>query len=590
MRRPRISIVTSPLVSPTRPPPAAAPSPSSDRRSPKHSRPHHAAGRGQFDVSVVMTTHGEAAATDTTLASLCDQIPGWELVMRTAGSPETGGGEPWLLFVDAGDTLHPAMLARVRDALAADPTLDAVHCAWTLVDEEHHPLSEERCDAEGDLFDLLACRPAFPSCACVVRRSAVEAAGGFDRSMGAAADWVLWQRIARRGARFGRIHDALVTRRADAHRGVSPAEEARAALRAIALGHRVDPGGDDSKRASHTTGRLARADAAEVSALCAAAARELATGGDPAALVALLPPGRRAIDADAAAAVLVHAAPLAVARPATTWATHWDAWREALDAFLHRLEQRIERPGAARGIAARMQRLVLPHLPASLPPAVPGTQLGIVEVAAPIEDIRVDGSTESVQLRVQLEGNVLGSIELAPLEGRVSAHAIRAAVAERWADHVLARYLARHPDERSLATALWARDHFLVARLADAVDRLAAGIRGPDDGRHRGPPRTMVVEAGRAVPTFTFGRRNIAAELRVAGRRAGAAEIVVGLLGVVSGRAVRVALCEASASALVRVVVRDLVLGAPLAGGDLLDERARAFDAASAARRASPKD
>ena len=536
-----------------------------------------------------MTTHGEAAATDTTLASLCEQIPGWELVMRAPDSPEIEGSQPWLLFVDAGDTLHAAMLARVRDALATDPSLDAVHGGWTLVDEEGDPLVEERCDAEADLFDVLARRPAFPSCACVVRRASVEAAGGFDRAMGAAADWVLWQRIARCGARFGRIRDALVTRRANADRGVSPADEATAALRAIALGHRADPGIRVAKNAPHTTGRLARADPAEVSALCAAAARELAAGGDAERLVTLLPAGRRSIDADAAAAAIVRAAPLALARPATWWATQWEERRESLDAFLRRLEQRVERPGAARAIAARMQRRVLPHLAATLPPSVDGTKLGIVEATAPIEDIRVDDSTETVQLRVELEGNVLGAIELAPIDGRVSSLAIRAAVAEAWAEHVLAHYLALHPEERSLATALWERGHPLVAGLADTIDRVAAGVRGPDDGRHRGQPRTMVVEAGHRVPTFIFGRRNIAAELRVAGRRAGSIEVVVGPLGVVSGRAVRAALCEASAPALARIVVRDLVLGAPMAGGRTLDERARAFEAASTTRRVSPK-
>jgi len=536
-----------------------------------------------------MTTHGDAAATDTTLASLCEQIPGWELVMRTAGAAEIEGSQPWLLFVDAGDTLQKSMLARIRDTLAADPSLDAVHCGWLLVDDEGEPLVEEQCDVESDLFDVLACRPAFPSCACVVRRACVEAAGGFDRSMGAAAEWVLWQRIARRGARFGRVRAALVTRRANADRGVSPADEVTTALRAIALGHRADAAVRLAKSAPYATGRTVRPDAAEVNALCASAAREIAAGGDAARLVALLAEGRRVIDADAAAAAIVRGVPLALGRPSSWWATQWEEGHEALDAFLERLEQRVKRTGAARAIAARMQRRVLPHLPATLPAAVSGTRLGIVEVTAPIEDIHVDDSIESVQLRVELEGSVLGAIELVPIDGRVSALAVRAALAEGWSEHLLARYLARHPRARSLATALWEADHPLVAWLADAIDRLAAGVRGPDDGRHRGPARAMVLEAGHRVPAFVFGRRNIAAELRVAGRRAGSVEVAVGALGVISGRAMRAAVCEASAPALARIVVRDLLLGAPMMGGLALDERARAFDGASTARRVSPK-
>jgi hypothetical protein len=181
-----------------------------------------------------------------------------------------------------------------------------------------------------------------------------------------------------------------------------------------------------------------------------------------------------------------------------------------------------------------------------------------------------------VQLRVELEGEVLGAIELEPIEGRVSAPAIRAAVAEQWSEHVLARYLARHPEARTLSTALWGRDNPVVARLADAIDRVAAGLRGSDDGRHRGPPRNVVVEVGHPVPGFTFGRRNIVAELRVAGRRAGSTEVVVGPLGVVTGRALRAALCAASEATLARIVVRDLVIGAPLVGGPPLHERSGA--------------
>ena len=539
------------------------------RTSPGRSRPGQ---HGSFPVSVVI--HGDAAATDTTLSSLVEQtVAGWELVLQTGGTPEIEGSQPWLLFLDAGDTLHPAMLARVRQLLAANPTVDAIHCGWSLVDEAGDSVLEEGCDADGDLFDLLACRPAFPSCACVVKRSVVEAVGGFDHVMGPAADWVLWQRIARRGARFGRVRDALVARRANADRGAAPAEEATAALRAIALGHGADPAARVPKGAAHSVGRIGSAGEAQVNALCVAAARDLALGGDASRLVDLLPHARCAIDPDAAAAEIVRAAPLALAQPPMWWGTRWEALRAPLGEFLGALEQRIERPGAARSIAARMQRLVLTHLPTPLPPAAAGTHLGVVDVAAPIQDVFVEASVETAQLRVQLERDVLGAIELTPIEGRISSHAIRAAVAEEWAYRVLTHYLARHPEAGTLATALWERDNSLLVLLADVVDQVAAGVRGSDDGRRRGPPRTMTVEAGQPLPPFIFGRSNIVAELRVAGRRAGSTEIVVGRLGVVSRRALRAALCEASGPALTRIVVRDLVLGAPLAGGPPLHER-----------------
>jgi hypothetical protein len=50
---------------------------------------------------------------------------------------------------------------------------------------------------------------AFPIHACIVRRVVVEEVGRFDPSLRTCEDWDLWQRIARLGARFGRIPDVL---------------------------------------------------------------------------------------------------------------------------------------------------------------------------------------------------------------------------------------------------------------------------------------------------------------------------------------------------------------------------------------------
>lgn len=65
------------------------------------------------------------------------------------------------------------------------------------------------------------------------------------------------------------------------------------------------------------------------------------------------------------------------------------------------------------------------------------------------------------------------------------------------------------------------------------------------------------------MPRFVFGTRNVVVELRVAGLVLGSTEVVVGTLGVVSGRALRTASLAAAGPALVRAVVGALVIGAP---------------------------
>ena len=99
--------------------------------------------------------------------------------------------------------------------------------------------------------------------------------------------------------------------------------------------------------------------------------------------------------------------------------------------------------------------------------------------AAPIEDLVVDATSESVQLLVQLEGDAPGMIELVPIEQRVSAHAIRAAVAEQWADRVLARATSR-AIRRWIAVTAITRDHPLVALIADVIEGLVAWCAGAD--------------------------------------------------------------------------------------------------------------
>src|SRR4029077_8559378 len=63
--------------------------------------------------------------------------------------------------------------------------------------------------AGADLFQVLTRCCAFAIHACVVRRSLVETVGGFDPDLSTCEDWDLWQRIARTGARFARVPEAL---------------------------------------------------------------------------------------------------------------------------------------------------------------------------------------------------------------------------------------------------------------------------------------------------------------------------------------------------------------------------------------------
>ena len=525
---------------------------------------------------------------------------------------------PWLLFLNADDSIHATTLARARDVLLSDGTLDAVHYGWAVVDDAGRVLVEERCEAEGDLFDVLACRCAFPIHACVVRRSLVEAIGAFDPAMRTGEDWPLWQRIARRGARFGGIADTLAyyRKRADSMSSDMDALVPRA-LRTIALGHSHDPVAALAPGAPYYDGRIASSDAVVFNLVCWAAGSRLGEGGDAVPLLEHLPAGTQSGDPSSAAECIVHAAPLAVVRTREAWGELWPSVRPRLEQFLATLEQRVERPGLARDMAAQVQRLILPYLSSTdaLAP-VAGTSVRIIELTEPITDVTCTSDVERLQLLARIEGDVLGAIELPVMNGRVTATVIRDAIAERFAWIVLGRYFERtryadlesRPDEsgwswwrgrqlvarvhastpqearralhdaigwRTLRDELRDPAHPIVEAAERAIDRVVSALRRSDDGRTHGMPRRMVFELGARGPRLTLGSRNIAAELRIAGETVSSMEYVVGPARVATARAIRAALIDAAGMPLCRVVVRELLLGAPLDAVPLRERIAR---------------
>ncbi len=60
-----------------------------------------------------------------------------------------------------------------------------------------------------DLFPVLAVHCPFAIHACVIRKTLVIAAGGFDLSFKNCQDWDLWQRIARIGVRFKGVKELM---------------------------------------------------------------------------------------------------------------------------------------------------------------------------------------------------------------------------------------------------------------------------------------------------------------------------------------------------------------------------------------------
>ena len=93
--------------------------------------------------------------------------------------------------------------------LTADRTLHAVHCgSQHILPSGVYGPPRLGADQE-DLFEYFAFQCVFPIHACVLRRDLAIAVGGFDAALTTCEDWDFFQRVARTGARFGRVPEIL---------------------------------------------------------------------------------------------------------------------------------------------------------------------------------------------------------------------------------------------------------------------------------------------------------------------------------------------------------------------------------------------
>jgi peptidoglycan/xylan/chitin deacetylase (PgdA/CDA1 family)/SAM-dependent methyltransferase len=430
-------------------------------------------------VSVVIPAYNAAETLGEALTSLRSQIqPDWEAIVVDDGSrdrtvtiaetfaacdarilpvsqPHMGASaarntgislarSDWLLFLDADDWLSPLHLQRMTGALVADPKLDGVHCGWARVTPEGQ-LIDKAYRQPDDLFALLARRPAFVIHACIVRRSLVEAVGGFDPSLRTCEDWDLWQRIARAGAHLGAIDDVLAFYRM---RPASASLEGRQmlvdGLRVISQGFSSDARVPQPKP-EYANG-LSADDLAGTMTLfaCWCAGLALGCGEQALPLLDVLKDDYwPRLDPSDIADSIFTAAVLPRCRPLTAWEQLWSGIKPHLDEFLQALETRALAPGLARRTYMMLHRLTLEHSTAHWPLTLGALHAVRVELTEPILDILPPTPAERLHCSVELEGTRLGALELPICDGIVPSYVLVDAIAAEFAWPILGRYFER---------------------------------------------------------------------------------------------------------------------------------------------------
>jgi glycosyltransferase involved in cell wall biosynthesis len=117
---------------------------------------------------------------------------------------------PFLSFLDADDRFLPEKLAAQLAVFDARPDVGLVYTGFRYVDDAGAPLPQIGWTRlEGDLFATLVLGNLIHPHVALVRREAVERAGGFDERLSPAGDWDLWLRISRPGLRWACVDRVL---------------------------------------------------------------------------------------------------------------------------------------------------------------------------------------------------------------------------------------------------------------------------------------------------------------------------------------------------------------------------------------------
>ncbi len=168
------------------------------------------------DWSLVLVDDGSVDATVDAATGFADprirllrQVNAGVAVARNRGL--TASASDAILFLDADDWLAPEALARLAGALGQAPTAVAAAARFAFVSEGAAPdpgfqpgsgsrwsgLSGTRAPASGDILPRLLERNLFANGGhLLIRRAALERAGGFRPGLAYGEDWELWCRLA----------------------------------------------------------------------------------------------------------------------------------------------------------------------------------------------------------------------------------------------------------------------------------------------------------------------------------------------------------------------------------------------------------
>jgi peptidoglycan/xylan/chitin deacetylase (PgdA/CDA1 family)/2-polyprenyl-3-methyl-5-hydroxy-6-metoxy-1,4-benzoquinol methylase len=359
---------------------------------------------------------------------------------------------PWLLFLDADDTILPHHLERLTASLCEDPLLDAVYCGWRDINPageivDHFP------PYEPDLFSFFCGSCLFAIHTCIIRRSFVEQCGAFDPAIPFCEDWDLWQRVARMGARFGYVEEILAEYWLHADRD-SGAKFLIYGIPTIERGHDRDlrvP----QPAPQHAAGCPIDHQPRSVNTLVSWSAGLMLGNGrscDPALASMRSSPGD--LDPGSVAACFFHGVLRSRLAAPSDWRRFWPELMRPLRRLLLRMEWRSQCPGLAARTMSILESMVAAACAETAPITVGRVFAQTIDAGRPFQPVRLPGSCDRALFLIRYGETQLGTVELPVASRRLSRYLMSDAIANSFAWTVLGKYFEAtlYPSIRSVST------------------------------------------------------------------------------------------------------------------------------------------
>jgi glycosyltransferase involved in cell wall biosynthesis/peptidoglycan/xylan/chitin deacetylase (PgdA/CDA1 family) len=348
----------------------------------------------------------------------------------------------WLLFLDADDWISPYYIERAVNLIASDPDVDAVHCGWVRIAPDGSRLKEMYAPHFSDMFPVLAKTSPFAVHACIVKKSVAEMVGMFDASVKNCQDWDFWQRVARTGAKFGAIKEVLALYRMQPNSLSSDRIQFYTdALRMLMLGHSADPR-VRNPHPDYLNGQP-RKELPGLKLYLTSWFAGLLIGKEKDARLLLKfceDDNEPNLDALTIAENIFETALVTNSLPLAAWYKLWPKIEKCIVEFLVELELQSKSVGLTKSTLIFLESMILQHTELRAIVQIGMTQGIQLEITEPIADIYPMQNIERLYLRIQMEGNYLGKIELPVCGKLVSGWLIKDAIAAKFAWQILGRF------------------------------------------------------------------------------------------------------------------------------------------------------